>query len=78
MFTLKFSISEMTMLKFLVAGVATFGFVAAASAADLPRPQPVAEQAPIGKAPIGKYPVGKSPVGKYPVGKAPAPIVTKG
>jgi hypothetical protein len=45
----------------------------AAVAADLPRPQPVYTQAPVGKAPIGKY-----PVGKYPVGKAPAPIVTKG
>ncbi|MGY3692608.1 hypothetical protein ACVIGA_002688 [Bradyrhizobium sp. USDA 3240] len=64
------------MLKFLVVGVAVFGFMAAASAADLPRPQPVAEQAPIGKMPIGKYPVGKYPVGKTPVGKAP--IVTKG
>ncbi|WP_342724267.1 hypothetical protein AAFG07_35205 [Bradyrhizobium sp. B097] len=64
------------MLKFLVVGVAAFGFMAAASAADLPRPQPVAEQAPIGKMPIGKYPVGKYPVGKTPVGKAP--IVTKG
>ncbi|GIQ78973.1 hypothetical protein ACE103_36050 [Bradyrhizobium sp. ma5] len=64
------------MLKYLVVGVATFGFMAAANAADLPRPQPVAEQAPIGKMPIGKYPVGKYPVGKTPVGKAP--IVTKG
>ncbi|MHC2330887.1 hypothetical protein [Bradyrhizobium sp. USDA 4454] len=76
MFTL--STSEMTMLKFLVAGVATFGFVAAASAADLPHPQPVTATAPVGKMPIGKYPVGKYPVGKYPVGKAPAPLVTKG
>ncbi|UGA41747.1 hypothetical protein HU230_0025650 [Bradyrhizobium quebecense] len=71
------------MLKFLVVGVATFGFMAAASAADLPHPQPVTENAPVGKMPIGKYPVGKYPVGKYPVGKypvgkAPAPIVTKG
>jgi hypothetical protein len=45
----------------------------AAVAADLPRPQPVYQQAQVGKAPIGK-----APVGKYPVGKAPAPIVTKG
>ena len=76
MLRLKRSTSEITMLKYLVAGVATFGFMAVASAADLPRPQPVAEQAPIGKMPIGKYPVGKYPVGKTPVGKAP--IVTKG
>jgi hypothetical protein len=65
------------MLRILVVGVATFGFVAAATAADLPHPQPVAaEPAPIGKMPIGKYPVGKYPVGKTPVGKAP--VVTKG
>jgi hypothetical protein len=64
------------MLKAFVLGVATFGFMAAASAADLPHPQPVAEQAPIGKMPIGKSPIGKAPIGKYPVGKAP--IVTKG
>jgi len=51
--------------------------VGTAAAADLPRPQPVAVAAPVGKAPIGKYPVGKSPVGKYPVA-APAPLVTKG
>ncbi|WP_426437933.1 hypothetical protein [Bradyrhizobium genosp. P] len=64
------------MLKILVVGAATFGFMAAATAADLPHPQPVAVEAPIGKMPIGKYPVGKAPIGKYPVGKAP--IVTKG
>jgi len=45
----------------------------AAVAADLPRAQPVYQQAQVGKAPIGK-----APVGKTPVGKAPAPIVTKG
>jgi len=62
------------MLKFLIVGTATIAFVGAATAADLPRPQPVYQNAPVGKAPIGKY-----PVGKYPVGKAPAaPIVTKG
>ncbi|BAL08618.1 MULTISPECIES: hypothetical protein [Bradyrhizobium] len=65
------------MLKFVVLGIATLAFVGTAAAADLPRPQPVAAAAPVGKAPIGKYPVGKSPVGKYPVA-APAPLVTKG
>jgi hypothetical protein len=50
--------------------------VGTAVAADLPRPQPVAAPAPVGKYPVGKYPVGKSPVGKYPVA-APAPLVTK-
>jgi hypothetical protein len=66
------------MLKFLIVGAATFAFVGAAAAADLPHPQPVVATAPVGKMPIGKYPVGKYPVGKYPVGKAPSPIVTKG
>ena len=61
------------MLKFLIAGIASFALIGAAVAADLPHPQPVVATAPVGKAPIGK-----SPVGKYPVGKAPAPIVTKG
>jgi hypothetical protein len=45
----------------------------AAAAADLPRPQPVYQQATVGKMPIGKYPVGKTPIGK-----TPQPIVTKG
>ena len=64
---------ELSMLKFVILGVASLAFVGTAVAADLPRPQPVAA-AP---APVGKYPVGKSPVGKYPVA-APAPVVTKG
>ena len=64
-------------MKFAVLGIASLAFVGTAAAADLPRPQPVAAAAPVGKAPIGKYPVGKSPVGKYPVA-APAPLVTKG
>ena len=63
------------MLKFVIAGAASFALVGAAVAADLPRPQPVVQTAP-----IGKYPIGKTPVGKYPIGKAPAPapLVTKG
>ncbi|MEY9820254.1 hypothetical protein ABIF75_003900 [Bradyrhizobium japonicum] len=63
------------MLKFVIAGAASLALVGAAAAADLPRPQPVVQTAP-----IGKYPVGKTPVGKYPIGKAPAPapLVTKG
>jgi hypothetical protein len=59
------------MLKFLIAGIASFALVGAAAAADLPHPQPVYSQAPVGKMPIGKTPVGKTPVGK-------APIVTRG
>ena len=55
------------MMKFVIAAGMTVAMVAAASAADLPRPQPVYQQAPIGKAPIGKSPIGKSPVGKAPV-----------
>jgi hypothetical protein len=41
--------------------------VTAASAADLPRKQPVYQEAPVGKMPIGKSPIGKSPVGKAPI-----------
>jgi hypothetical protein len=41
--------------------------LATASAADLPRKQPVYQEAPVGKAPIGKSPIGKSPVGKAPI-----------
>jgi hypothetical protein len=66
---------EILMLKFVILGVASLAFVGTAVAADLPRPQPQPEAAPVGKYPLGKYPVGKSPVGKYPVA---APVVTKG
>jgi len=58
------------MLRFVIISTVTLAFVGTAVAADLPRPQPVAPAAP-----VGKYPVGKSPVGKYPVA---APVVTKG
>ena len=61
------------MLKFAVVGISSLAFVGSAVAADMPRPQPVVQNAP-----IGKYPVGKYPVGKYPVGKYPTPVVTKG
>jgi hypothetical protein len=60
------------MLKFVLVGAASLALVGSAFAADLPRPQPVAQNAPIGKYPIGKYPVGKTPVGKYPT-----PVVSK-
>ena len=62
------------MLKFVIVGAASLAFVGTAVAADLPRPQPVVQSAP-----VGKWPVGKTPVGKYPIGKAPAPaVVTRG
>jgi hypothetical protein len=63
------------MLRFVIASAASLAFAGAAVAADLPRPQPVVQTAP-----VGKYPIGKTPVGKYPIGKAPAPapLVTKG
>ena len=61
------------MLKSVFVGDASLGLVGSAVAADMPRPQPVVQSAPIGKYPIGKY-----PVGKYPVGKYPTPVVTKG
>ena len=63
------------MLKIVVIGTALFAMVGVATAADLPRPQPVYQEAPVGKAPIGKGPIGKGPIGKGPVGP---PIVTKG
>jgi hypothetical protein len=70
------------MLKFVIIGTASFALVGAgvgaAVAADLPHPQPVYQEAPVGKMPIGKGPIGKGPIGKGPIGKAPAPIVTKG
>jgi hypothetical protein len=66
---------ELSMLKFVILGVASLAFVGTAVAADLPRPQPQPVAAPVGKYPLGKYPVGKSPIGKYPVA---APVVTKG
>jgi hypothetical protein len=56
------------MMKILIATAATFGIVAAAAAADLPRREPAPAYAPVGKAPIGKG----------PIGKAPQPIYTKG
>jgi hypothetical protein len=57
-------------VKVLIATGAVLAMVTAASAADLPRPQPAPHytEAPmIGKGPIGKGPVGKGPVGKGPV-----------
>jgi hypothetical protein len=58
-------------MKVVIIAGATLALVTVASAADLPRPQPVYQQAPVGKMPIGKSPIGKSPVGK-------APIVSRG
>ena len=43
---------ETLMLKFVVLGVASLAFVGTAVAADLPRPQPVAPAAPVGKYPV--------------------------
>jgi hypothetical protein len=61
------------MIKALIATGATLALVTVASAADLPRPQPVVQQAPV----VGKAPIGKEPVGKAPIGKMPAPVVSK-
>jgi hypothetical protein len=55
-----------TVKRIVIVTAATFALVTAAGAADLPRKQPVYQEAP-----VGKMPIGKSPVGKYPVGKAP-------
>ena len=54
-------------MKIMIIAGATLALVTAAGAADLPRPQPVYQQAPIGKMPIGKAPIGKTPIGKAPV-----------
>jgi hypothetical protein len=48
---------------------ATLAVVTAAGAADIPRPQPVYQQAEFGKMPIGKTPIGKTPIGKPPVAR---------
>jgi hypothetical protein len=53
--------------KIVIVMGATLAMVVAASAADLPRPQPVYQTASVGKMPIGKTPIGKTPVGKTPV-----------
>ena len=71
---------RLPVLKVLIATSISFAMVGAAAAADLPRPQPVYQQAAVGKMPIGKLPIigklpGKTPVGKYPTA---APLVTKG
>jgi hypothetical protein len=56
-----------TVMKFVIVAGATLALVATASAADLPRPQPVYQQPSVGKMPIGKSPIGKAPLGKTPV-----------
>jgi hypothetical protein len=63
---------ELPVVKFMMIAGATLAMVTAASAADLPRPQPVPQQPPV--LGIGKMPIGKSPIGKAPIGKAPAPV----
>ena len=54
-------------MKFVIAVGAMLAVVTAAGAADLPRRQPVYQEAPVGKMPIGKAPIGKTPIGKTPV-----------
>jgi hypothetical protein len=58
--------------KILIVAGAMLALVTAAGAADLPRQQPVYQQAQVGKMPIGKSPIGKSPIGKSPA------VVTRG
>jgi len=55
-----------TVMKIVIAAGATLALVTAAGAADIPRPQPVYQQAQFGKMPIGKTPIGKTPIGKTP------------
>ena len=54
------------MLRFVIVGAASLALVGSAVAADMPRPQPVVQNAPIGKYPVGKYPVGKPPSANIP------------
>ena len=56
-----------TVMKIVIAAGLTLAVVTAAGAADLPRRQPVYQEAPLGKMPIGKTPIGKTPIGKAPV-----------
>ena len=58
-------------IKIAIVVGATLVVVTAANAADIPRRQPVYQQAPVGKMPIGKTPIGKSPIGKTPVASRP-------
>ncbi len=55
------------MMKLVIAAGTMLAVVTAAAAADLPRRQPVYQEAHVGKMPVGKTPVGKTPVGKTPV-----------
>ena len=55
------------MVKAMIVAGAMVAVVTAAGAADLPRKQPVYQEAPVGKMPIGKTPIGKTPIGKAPV-----------
>ncbi|WFU19495.1 hypothetical protein [Bradyrhizobium sp. CB3481] len=59
------------MMKIVIIAGATLALVTAAGAADIPRAQPVYQQAQVGKMPIGKTPIGKTPVGKTPVAPRP-------
>ena len=54
------------MTKIVIIAGATLALVTAAGAADFPHPQPVYQQAPVGKMPVGKAPIGKTPIGKAP------------
>ena len=54
-------------MKIVIVAAAMLAVVTAAGAADLPRRQPVYQEAPVGKMPIGKAPIGKTPIGKTPV-----------
>ena len=54
------------MKKIMIVAGATFVVVTTAGAADIPRRQPVYQEAHVGKMPIGKTPIGKTPIGKAP------------
>jgi hypothetical protein len=58
------------MTKIAIIAGATLALLTAASAADIPRAQPVYQTAQVGKMPIGKAPIGKTPIGKTPRARA--------
>ena len=62
-----FELRGNTVMKVVIVVGAMLAVVTAAGAADLPRRQPVYQEAPVGKMPIGKTPIGKTPIGKAPV-----------
>jgi len=58
-------------MKIVIIAGATLAVVTAAGAADLPRPQPVYQQAQVGKMPIGKAQSGRPQSARRPSRRGP-------